>query len=332
MSTTTKRTTIVLPTYNRAGFLSGAFASIEAQTDTAWDLVVVDDGSTDGTRDIVAAHEARLKGRMRYIAQPNRGAYAARNTGLAVADSEFVAFYDSDDQWLPHHLEKCAGALRRHSDVDWVYGACRLVDHRTGEVVAPSSFRVDGRPRPFMLLAHVERDGGLLVITDEHARLGMLRHGFYCGLQNSVIRRRLFAAGGFDPASKVVDDQIFAIRAMFGGARFAYFDDIHVIYRVHEENSSASSSAMTPQKRREIFEELVQAYERLLRELPLNRDERRAVRQLLGRHYVWQLGYLSSLQPGNRDAALRYFRRGLAYWPWQPRAWKTLAGALLRIN
>lgn len=326
------QTTIVLPTYNRAAFLPDAFAAIEAQTDDAWDLVVVDDGSTDDTRGIVAEYARRLGARMRFISQSNQGAYAARNTGLALASGEFVAFYDSDDQWLPHHLEKCAGALRRHPDVDWVYGACRLVDHRTGEVIAPSSFHVNGRPRPFMQLDHAERDGGLRLITDHRARLWMLRHGFYCGLQNSVIRRHLFAAGGFDPASKVVDDQIFAIRASVAGARFAYFDDVHVIYRVHEENSSASSSAMTPQKRREIFEEVVQAYERVLHELPLNRSERRAVHRSLGNQYFWQLGYLASLQPGDRSSALRYFRRGLAHWPWQPRAWKTLAGALLRTG
>jgi len=269
---------------------------------------------------------------MQFVSQPNQGAYAARNTGLSLARGEFVAFYDSDDQWLPHHLERCAGALRANPDVDWVYGACRLVDHRTGAVVAPSSFYDEGKPRPFMQLDHAQRDDGLCVITDPRARLGMLRHGFYCGLQNSVIRRRLFAAGGFDPASKVVDDQIFAIRAMFAGARFAYFDDIHVIYRVHEENSSASSSAMTPQKRREIFEEVVQAYERVLRELPLNRVERRAVHRSLGNHYFWQLGYLASLQQGDREAALRYFRQGLAHWPWQPKSWRTFAAALLRVR
>lgn len=332
MPDTTGQTTIILPTYNRAAFLPEAFAAIEAQADEAWDLIVVDDGSTDDTRAIVDRHQARFGERMHYVTQPNAGAYAARNTGLALARGEFVAFYDSDDQWLPHHLAKCAGALRQHPDVDWAYGACRLVDHRTGAVIAPSSFYVDGRPRPFMRLEHAERGGGLRVITDGRGRVCMLRHGFYCGLQNSVIRRRLFASGGFDPASKVVDDQIFAVRASVAGARFAYFDDVHVIYRVHEENSSASSSAMTPQKRREIFEEVVQAYERVLRELPLSRRERRAVHRSLGNHYFWQLGYLASLQHGDRSGALQYFRRGLAHWPWQPRAWKTLAGAVLRTG
>ena len=76
---------------------------------------------------------------MRIERTPNRGPAAARNTGVAMAAARFVAFLDSDDLWLPHHLERCVSALDRNPDVDWVYGACRLVDLTNGGEIQASS-------------------------------------------------------------------------------------------------------------------------------------------------------------------------------------------------
>jgi glycosyltransferase involved in cell wall biosynthesis len=107
---------IILPTYNRADVIGRAIDSIRAQTFTDWELVVIDDGSTDDT-------VARLQGldtRLRIVAQANGGVYVARNTGLREARGRFVTFMDSDDEWLPHYLELTAGFLRSHPDAHWV--------------------------------------------------------------------------------------------------------------------------------------------------------------------------------------------------------------------
>ncbi len=141
---------IVLPTYNRAGFLSAAFTSLTQQTFRDWELIVVDDGSTDDTCAVVARF-AETSGRpVRYIYQENRGPAAARNAGVAHTRAPYLAFYDSDDVWLPGYLERSVGALRDNADVDWVFSSCRMVDLDTGAVVAPNTFYVDGSPRPFL--------------------------------------------------------------------------------------------------------------------------------------------------------------------------------------
>ncbi|HZZ84803.1 MAG TPA: glycosyltransferase family 2 protein [Anaeromyxobacteraceae bacterium] len=95
---------IVMPTYNRADTISRAIASIHAQTWKRWELIVVDDGSTDGTADRLAGLDPRLK----LIRQANQGVTGARNTGLEAATGDLIAFLDSDDEWLPHHLELAA--------------------------------------------------------------------------------------------------------------------------------------------------------------------------------------------------------------------------------
>lgn len=95
---------VVIPTHNRAGVLGRSIRSVLGQTHHDLDLVIVDDGSTDNTRDMVAQfHDGRVK----YVQhETNRGCAAARNTGIAIATGDYLAFNDSDDEWLPHKLER----------------------------------------------------------------------------------------------------------------------------------------------------------------------------------------------------------------------------------
>jgi glycosyltransferase involved in cell wall biosynthesis len=104
---------VIMPTFNRLDTLRAAVASVQAQTHTAWELFVVDDGSTDGT----AAYlweVAALDGRIRPIEQASAGVSAARNRGLAAATGEVIAFLDSDNTWRPHFLEYSLAGMRAH--------------------------------------------------------------------------------------------------------------------------------------------------------------------------------------------------------------------------
>src|SRR5262245_65999475 len=96
-------TSVILPTYNRAAFLAEAIASIRAQTFDRWELIVVDDGSTDNTPALVAELCRDFADRVQYLRQSNQGAYPARNAGLRRARGARVALFDHEHQWLPHH-------------------------------------------------------------------------------------------------------------------------------------------------------------------------------------------------------------------------------------
>lgn len=112
---------VVIPTYNRAELLSRAIDSVLAQTYDDFELVVVDDGSTDDTEAVVTGYD---DDRVRYLAhETNEGANPARNTGIEAAEGEYVAFLDSDDEWQPRKLE---AQLDRLSDTDdeWVAVYC----------------------------------------------------------------------------------------------------------------------------------------------------------------------------------------------------------------
>src|ERR1700749_83796 len=95
---------VIMPAYNSGRYLAESVRSVQAQTFGGWELVVVDDGSTDDTGE-VARRLAEADARVRYVRRPNGGQAAARNTGLAEARGRLVAFLDADDLWLPEKLE-----------------------------------------------------------------------------------------------------------------------------------------------------------------------------------------------------------------------------------
>ena len=102
---------VVLPTYNRASTLPRAIASILGQGWREFELLVIDDGSSDGTAELVGAIDDP---RVRYVRQPkNGGVSAARNRGVELARGEWIAFQDSDDEWLPDFLSSMRGAAQQ---------------------------------------------------------------------------------------------------------------------------------------------------------------------------------------------------------------------------
>ena len=121
------KVSIIIPTYNRAEFLLDALESVRQQSKKPFEIIVVDDGSTDHTRKVL--FESTFK--VNYIYQKNCGPAAARNKGVAVATGDVIAFLDDDDLLLPHALELCVGHLERKAafGVDVVFGIVRRVEN-----------------------------------------------------------------------------------------------------------------------------------------------------------------------------------------------------------
>ena len=117
------RVTVVIPTYNRAKVILRALETAFAQTYRNLEIIVVDDGSTDDTTAVLAPYWERIH----YIHQSNQGASAARNRGIQEATGEFIAFLDSDDEWLPAKLERQIELLEARPDLSFV--ACLSPDY-----------------------------------------------------------------------------------------------------------------------------------------------------------------------------------------------------------
>jgi glycosyltransferase involved in cell wall biosynthesis len=209
---------IVLPTFNQARWLDGAIESVRRQTFADWELLVVDDGSTDDTPAIVAryADDARI----RYLPGPRTERAAARNRGIAASSGDLVAFLDTDDRWLPEKLDRQVAALAAARDAGLCYTIARFVDAGDRPLALRKPPRaVAGNLFPALMRAN------LIIIASVVAR-----------------RRCLDEVGGFDetlPAYGCEDWDVWLRIAR--RHPITVVDDELTLYRVHAGNTPVES-------------------------------------------------------------------------------------------
>lgn len=183
----TPAVSIVMPCYNAAAHLPASVGSVLAQTFPDWELIAVDDGSTDGTQAWLKAQADR---RIRTLSQPNRGVSAARNAGLATAKGRYVAFLDADDTWSPHFLEHMLTALESRSDAVLAYCGWQNLG-------LPG-----GRGEPFVPPDY-----------ENAAKAETLFAGCRWPIHAALVRREaVLAANGFDPTLKNAEDYALWLR------------------------------------------------------------------------------------------------------------------------
>jgi glycosyltransferase involved in cell wall biosynthesis len=183
------KVSVVVPVWNGARTVARALASIFAQSHRDYEIVVVDDGSTDDTRAILAAHLDRI----RLVSQPNRGVSAARNAGVRASGSEYIAFLDDDDEWMPDKLARCVPVLDQDPDCALVYNDVFKID-------------LSGRPMP-------NQDPQTLGI-DSPTLAQMLTRPWNVVPSQLIVRREVFdRCAGFDERLINGEDIFFLLRA-----------------------------------------------------------------------------------------------------------------------
>lgn len=119
---------VILPTFDREKLLPRAVESVIAQSFDDWEIILIDDGSTDGTPDIARRYAERLRDRFTIIRQPNGGSSMARNRGIDACRGRFVAFLDSDDEFLPTKLERQLALFSLRPELGFVYCDMAYID------------------------------------------------------------------------------------------------------------------------------------------------------------------------------------------------------------
>lgn len=222
---------VIIIAYNGEAFLSQAIDSVLAQTFQDFELLVVDDGSTDRTRQIADAY--RMTRRVRVLSHPdggNRGMSAARNLGLSQARGEFIAFLDADDVWAPEKLEQQVVILRAEPEVGLVYGRALIWRSWCG---AGEDFYYDLGVTPDQAYAPPTLFRKQLRNVDQTPTSS-----------GSMMRAKaVFAAGGFEPAFRsMFEDQVFFAKLLLRTPAWVssatWFN-----YRQHPASASARSAA-----------------------------------------------------------------------------------------
>ena len=282
---------VIIPVYNGQHHLEDVVRSVQAQTVSSWELVVVDDGSTDGTN----AMAQRLAGedpRIRLVRQDNAGVSVARNTGLTATTADKVVYLDVDDVWEPHALETLLRGLER---APWAAGAHGLGRHigAQGQSIRPGELEAFTRSR------HAVEDGALVTVPiDQPTRFESEVIFCHVATVGTALFRRaaLERAGGFDPNLAFAEDWDLYLRIVTQ-APIAFVDKVVLGKRSHEHNVSNNYTA--------LFRGLSQVRRKLLA-LVAN-DPRRLRVAMLGRRYSNRLNLRRELVWARQAMERRYY-------------------------
>jgi glycosyltransferase involved in cell wall biosynthesis/uncharacterized SAM-binding protein YcdF (DUF218 family) len=220
---------VVIPAFNRAQCIADAIRSVLAQTFADFELIVVDDGSTDGTAGVLEQFGERV----RVIRQENRGVSAARNAGIRAARAEWIAFLDSDDLWQPDKLRRQWECLQKFG----------------GKMCFTRSALDNGRPHPDIEeLACEERAPGVLFVAQ--ARDAACRARCHPHIQSLLVEKALLErAGGFNETLPAAEDTLLIFNLSFFSG-FYYLTDPLVTIRLKAANSLTRDVNLAAAKRR----------------------------------------------------------------------------------
>lgn len=270
------RVSVIIPTYNRRQYVQEAIDSVLAQTHMDYEIIVIDDGSTDGTGKVL---EARYGDRIRYEWQENQGESVARNRGIELACGEFVAFLDSDDLWLPDKLTQQLTLVSAHDDIGMVYGGAWLIDG--------SGHRISDDPWESY------PEATAVPLAD------LLRGNTVSGPTTVLIRRStLDRVGGFDPEIRYGEDWDLWIRVA-STTRIWYAPEPLACIRRH---TGTQCYYPDPQKNSRRLADNLRVLEKAFSACPemLTVDEQRGIQ---GEVYI--RAFLDEMAVGNLQNALQ---------------------------
>jgi glycosyltransferase involved in cell wall biosynthesis len=275
------KVSIVIATYNRAEFLPATIESVLQQRFQDFELIVVDDGSTDDTKQVLQPYLDRLH----YVCQENRGPSAARNAGVRLARAPWVAIQDSDDICAPNYLASLYPFARGHQECGMVFANGAYLSgkehHRDTIIPAPKSRR----------------------LAEQGVKLGDLFEKSIVRLQAALISKKCYdALGGHDESLRISMDLDLAFR-LYARYPVAYLDEVVFFYRKHGGNISANQELRLLENIR-VIEKLVHDFpqaEQLL-------GRKKIARRLAYRYYRLAKG---RWQQGRKEPAREALKKAL---------------------
>lgn len=286
-------TFVLVPSYNHAVFIEECLRSIIAQTVHPTKLLVIDDGSTDGSPEIIDKVLSECPFDAELIARGNRGLCATLNEGLEQSEDEFFAYLGSDDRWLPDFLEAREAMLRVSPDAVLGFGNCLFIN-TAGNVTGSSS---DNRESQMM---YTGGDPKKMLLT-----------GMAPASPTVVYRSSFLSRGIWNRETRLEDYELYLKLVVRGG--FAFDPAARAAWRIHERNTSHDQAMM--------LDEMLAAQARNAEILRLDHEGLDAARAATTLRYA-----RIALQTGDRHRAFDLIRRS-----WKAADAGTLAGFFLRM-
>jgi glycosyltransferase involved in cell wall biosynthesis len=279
---------VIMTAYNYGHYIAEAIASVQAQTFTRWELIIVDDGSTDNTSQVVAPYLTDK--RIVYLHQGNRGQPAAINFGISHARAPWIAFLDADDRWSPEKLQRQSAICSRNPPPDVIYTRGRLMDS-------------SGKEMPTIIGRCVARD--VLPL--------MFQQNFIPFSSAMVRTATLVSVHGFRETYRHANDYDLWLRIAAQGYVFACVDDVLISYRTGHGNLTSRSDVQ--------LKTALEIMDRFVSDYP-GRLSRIFARRCYGETYCHLARVYQS--QGKHTEALRWAFKGIGAIPGHLHAWKTM--------
>ena len=308
MTTKTPLVSIIMPTYNYGRFIADAIGSIMRQTVQDFELIVVDDGSTDDTQAILAR---MAEPRMTVIRQENAGTPAARNRGRSVMRGAYLSWLDADDIWRPNFLERHLAVLESEPELGFTFA--NFVRTEDGALLPGTQF--DLVPRLRELPTRPSRGGKAQVIEmDPFAALGPcpdLPGWMQASLYRRAVMEGCMSKQGIRPA----EDLYLILQIYARGMPTAFIDEVLVEVRRHGKNSYTNSD--------QIREAVLRTLHLVDTDIALSPEQRAILHRRIGNEYLrrgWR-----HFWSHDADRARQYYQDALAWPGTKLSAWAHLA-------
>lgn len=323
---------VIMPIFNRRSFLTQAFQSLNSQTLSSWRLVIVDDGSQDDSLELVKELAFTISQSVTYVYQQNAGPGAARDTGRAfLQDEEYVAFFDSDDIWLPDYLMRMTSALSQTPDLSWLFCACKRVNLDTGVTLLESTHLDEstGQKAGFFHLP-IAVTGGVQVFTDnEKLAYYQIDDPLNAGFQNSVLKSEVVKKVSI-PHYRIGEDRFFLLDTILNQFKVGFIEDVLVIYSVHQSNiSDTNINEQDLLKKINVQKQLVAAYldfSSKLKNYKVSQEVSKRARSIL----FWNVAYNGYVRKGMYSDALKIMLRITFSRPFSIKLLKTSVSTMLK--
>ena len=292
---------VIIPTYNYGQFIGECIESVLAQTYKDFEIIVVDDGSSDNTKELI---ESKYKDKVRYFYQMNRGAPAARNKGLRESQGEYLVFLDADDWLAPESLLDKISIVKKKSDIHWVYSDSNLVDIQ-GKFLGKSS-EIFGFDHEKMNL--------------DPFKSFLLRGNFISTSVSLISKKCVLNINGFDESLQALQDYDLNLR-LAKDYHPQFIKKPLVFQRIH--SNSITSSIF------KALEARISVVDKIRKDFP---EESAKYRKELIKTEAGIYNYLGvfALSKSERIMAFMYFLKSIYRRPFQKRAYELVLTTMMK--
>ena len=313
---------IIVPVYNRENLIKIAINTVLNQSYTDWEMIIIDDSSSDNTKEVVT-HFSNSDSRIKLIDNKfAKGPSGTRNTGLDIASGDYIAYLDSDDEWMPFHLERMIACFERHPEIDVMSADPLRKNRSTGEVVSYDKLNLSNIDHRSFEDCSIIDYGDLF---DHQLR------GRVITTQCIVGKSDILKSVRWNESLGNAVDNLYNLEVCAKRINVGHIEDYHAIYWIHDDNLSNVSGSHSPQRMEKLHLGFIKYWQIVANKFNLSNMQKRYVNSNLATTYAWHLGYHTYEPQKKYREAINCYLKAIKYTPYNFKNYFALIKAFVKL-